>query len=221
MQSRLNRTPQILRSYQLYLTDGNTAAFVATIAQGYSIGSLERLAESNDVVIRRAAALSIGLIGSSDSNTVLGRLLSDEDRKVRLVADDAMKAIWFRVGSPRIRQQMDRLSRLIQCDRYEQAILLADDLIAQGCEVPEAFSQRGLSRFYLEDARGGIEDCSKALDVNPYHYLAWIGIAHCHLELSEPLTALDAFRSALRIYPDIESVRIQIRRLERAFQEPR
>ncbi len=220
MQSRLNRKPQLLRSYQVYLTDGNTASFVAAIAKQYSVGTLVRMSETEDSLYRRASALALGLLGDTSVNDAIGRLIADEDRKVRLIADDAMKAIWSRYGSPKIRHQLDKLTRMLQCNRYEQAIQVADDLLAQGGRAPDVFSQRGLARFFLDDWRGAIEDCHKALEINPYHYVAWIGIGHSYMEFSEPLMALDSFRHALRIYPDIESVRGQIRRLERAFQDP-
>ncbi len=45
-------------------------------------------------------------------------------------------------------------------------------------------------------------------------------MGHAYLECSEPLQALDSFRHALCIYPDIEIIRLQVKRLERAFQEP-
>ncbi len=220
MQSRLNRQPQLLRSYQLYLTDGNASAFVAAIASRYSVGTLARLAQSDNVLYRRASVLSLGFLGDVNDNETIGRLLADEDRKVRLIADDAMKAIWSRHGTPRLRQQMNRVARLLQGGRYEQAIQTADDIVAQGGRFPDVLSQRGLARFYLDDYRGTIEDCHRAIEINPFHYVSWIGMGHSYMELPEPLMALDSFRQALRICPDIEAVRCQIQRLERAFQDP-
>lgn len=220
MQSRLNPKSQLLKAYQAYLEEGNTAAFVAALATKYSQGTLLRLAESPEVVTRRAAAMSLGLIGDTACNGVLGRLLSDGDRKVRLVADDSMKAVWSRAGYPRMRQRLNQLSRLLDCSRFEQATEVADAMIAEGCEIPEAYTQRGLARFYLDDGQGAIDDCHRALDLNPYHYVAWIGIGHVYLENADPLQALSSFRQALCLYPDIEVIRCQVKRLEKAFQEP-
>lgn len=220
VQSRINPKPQLLRAYQFYLVEGNTAAFVAALAKKYSLGTLTRMAAHSDVVIRRAAALALGLMGDISVSSVLGSLLSDADRKVRLVADDSMKAIWSRAGAPRLRQQLDQLSRCLECSRFEQAIHIADEIVAQGGEFPEAYTQRGLARYYLDDCAGAVDDCLRALEVNPFHYVAWIGMGHAYLEMNEPLQALDSFRHALCIYPDIESIRVQVKRLERAFQEP-
>ncbi len=214
------RLSKLLRSYQVYLMDANAAQFVAAVASQYSMGTLTRLATSQELLTKRASALALGFVGDMSVVPVLGRLLSDMDRKVRMVADDALKAVWSRAGSPRQRQQMERLNRLMQCNQFEHAIEVADDLLAVGLELPEAYCQRGFAKFYLENPHGALEDCQRALDVCQYHYVSSVGIGHCHMEIGEPLMALDAFRNALRIYPDIESVRLQVARLERAFQEP-
>jgi hypothetical protein len=44
-------------------------------------------------------------------------------------------------------------------------------------------------------------------------------MGHCLLENGDVWGALDSFRMALSIYPDLEPVRLQIRTLERSLQE--
>jgi tetratricopeptide (TPR) repeat protein len=185
------------------------------------VATLERLSRSADPVLRRASVLALGFLGGTECNDCLGPLLADPDRRVRLIADDAIKSIWSRAGSPRQRQQLVGVFRMLQCGQYQQALQESEELLAQQKSIPEAYSQRALARYYLEDSRGAIEDCQRAIDLNPYHYLAWIGMGHAYLDLSEPIPALECFRNALHIYPDLDTVRVQIRRLERAFQEPR
>ena len=43
-------------------------------------------------------------------------------------------------------------------------------------------------------------------------------MAHCYLEFDEPVAALENFRRALRLNPDLEDVRVQIEYLQRALE---
>ena len=44
-------------------------------------------------------------------------------------------------------------------------------------------------------------------------------LGHCHLEINDLRESLHWFRQALETYPDLEPVRVQVRRLEQAIQE--
>jgi tetratricopeptide (TPR) repeat protein len=172
-----------------------------------------------DVFRRRAAALALGFIGDFSCNDALGPLLSDRDRKLRLVSDDALRSIWSRDGSPEQRQQLDRIMRLNDCGDHEEAVKLASELVDSNGTFSEAYHQRSLALFHLGEIPASIEDCRRVLQLNRYHYAAMIGLGHCHLELGDLLESLHWFRSALETYPDLEPVRVQVRRLEIAIQE--
>jgi tetratricopeptide (TPR) repeat protein len=203
----------------LYLIDSETATFIATLAKHYSVSTLVRLAEGGEVLSRRASVLGLGFLGSVSEADCIGERLSDSDRRVRLVAEDSMKAIWSRQGSPRQRQRMSELCRLLQDARYQETVDAATQIIADYPDVPDAFCQRGLARLYLSEPEDAIVDCRAALSINPYHYTAAIGIGHCFLDQNDPARALDWFRTAIGIYPDVEQVNIQINRLEKALRE--
>ena len=47
---------------------------------------------------------------------------------------------------------------------------------------------------------------------------AAVGLGHCYLELSDAVGALEAFRRALRMNPDMEGIRAQIQYLERSLE---
>jgi hypothetical protein len=46
-----------------------------------------------------------------------------------------------------------------------------------------------------------------------------VGMAHCYLETGEAFAALECFRRAVELNPNLESVRGQIEFLERALEE--
>lgn len=219
MEERALRFPILLKSYQCYLQDGDTAKFIHSVASRYCVATLERVLVEADHHGRRAAALALGLIGNINCNHSLGPLLCDNDRKVRLVVDDSLRSIWSRDGSAEQRYLLERIMRLNECGDYTQAVQLASELIDSNHAFAEAYHQRSLALFHLDEVAAAIEDCRSVLKLNPYHYAAMIGLGHCNLELGDLLESLFWFRSALETYPDLEAVRVQVRRLEIAIQE--
>ena len=89
-----------------------------------------------------------------------------------------------------------------------------------GCSATGECYSNGRTITTLRQVEQAIEDCRKVLQLNPYHYAAMIGLGHCHLEINDLFESLYWFRQALETYPDLEPVRVQVRRLEQAIQEP-
>lgn len=218
MEDKATRYSILLRFYQRYLNDGETAQFIALVASSYTVGTLERLVVAGDTYSRRAAALALGLIGDNRSCQTLGPLLRSNDRRLRLVVDDSLRAISSRDGTVTQRHQLESVVRSNECGTFEKSIDLATELIETG-GCAEAYHQRSLALFQLDLVEPAIEDCLQVLRMHPFHYAAMIGLGHCHLELGDLLESLFWFRRALEVYPDLEPVRVQVRRLEKAIQE--
>jgi len=217
--NRSTISPYLIQAFQAYLKDLDTASFVMAFGPRYSLGTLQRLAECGNLACRRAAAFALGLIGDGSTVQILGPLLAHEDRHIRLVADDGIKSIWQRRHSLFYQNQSESVSSLIEQGKHQRAIVLADSLINLDSEVPDWWCQRGLAKLHLEDVNGALHDCERATRVCRFHYPAWIGLAYCRLEQSEPLAALNCFRQSLDIYPDLEHIRVHVRQLERALWE--
>lgn len=213
-----SQRPLLERLYHRYLEDENSAAFVSAVSQHYLPSTLERLADGGDHVSRRASIMALGFLGDYTHNNALGRALVDRDRGVRLLADNGIRALWRRDGNIRQRQQLARICRLNHGSQYEQAMLEATELIDDAPWFAEAWNQRGIGYFALRQFEDAANDCHQTLELNAYHFGAAVGMAHCYLELDEPLAALENFRRALRLNPDLEDVRAQIEYLQRAME---
>ncbi len=207
------RHPSLLRAYQSYLTDGESSRFVTTIAKCYSVETLARLTRSVERLVRRAAVLSIGMLGDISLIDVVGPLLADSDRRVRLVADDAMKSLWHRAAEPAARIMLERILIHLESNQVDQALATADRFVElyRGCPKGTA---SGIDSFQSWKHREAKVDCEKCLERSPYSYMAHVGLGQCWLEQDDPRESLAAFQKALSIYPDLDTVRIQVRRLE-------
>ena len=219
MNQKAARYPSLLRAYQTYLTDADSAQFVIAIARQYSLETLSRLVEATQPLVRRAAVLAIGMLSDICSIEILGVLLSDRDRRVRLVADDAIKSLWDRAAEPRARLLLEKLLTQIEGNRMEEAIATADDFVEHYPRLPEGYCRRALVHFNLGNISDAIDDCRKCIQLSPFSYMAYVGLGQCFLEQDEPHQALEAFRQALTIYPDLDTVRTHVKRLERMLRE--
>jgi len=212
------RSPLLLPLYERYLDDQDSRAFMRDVSQWYAPGTLERLAGHRSRKVRRAAVLALGLLGDYEANATLGRALLDEDRTVRTLAENAIRAVWSRVGDPDQRQRLGLVIRLNAAQRFDEAIRRATHLIREAPSLAEAWYQRAVAHFGKKAFAETVRDCHQALEINPYHFLAATTMGQAYLELGNQVSALESFRRALRLNPDLEGVRVQVVRLARLIE---
>ncbi len=212
------RRPTLQRLYHRYLETEDTAAFVGAVSQHYLPSTLARLAAGGDHNSRRAAIMAIGFVGDYSHNAILGRALADRDRGVRLLADSGIRQLWRRDGNVPQQRLLARICRLNQNEQYDDAISAASDLIEEAPHFAEAWNQRAVGLFATRQFDEAANDCHQTLELNAYHFGAAVGMAHCYLHLEEPFAALENFRRALALHPDLEDVRGQIDMLQRALE---
>lgn len=213
--SPLPRPPSLLDFYRQYLDEHDSVAFVRRTARRYTAGTLERLAEHPHPPVRRAAVLALGFLGDYSANQSLGRRLCDEDRTVRLLAETAIREVWQRDGDAQQRHQLRVIVQLNTAQRYQEARQRATALLETAATFAEVWNQRAVAHFALGRYPEAIRDCHQALELNPYHFPAATGMGHAYLRLDNPIAALECFRRALRLNPDLEAVRVQVARLTR------
>ena len=219
MSEEIVRYPLLELYYQQYLTDENSADFIRSVSRNYTIGSLARLAKYGGRLSRRAGILAIGFLGDFQVNELMGAALVDNDRAVRLLADHGIREIWTRQGTIAQQQSIQRLYRLNAQCQLDEVVATATQLIAENPLLGEAWNQRAIAFCAEGDFEGAIEDCKETLNCNRFHFPAAMGLAHCCLQLGEVYAALDGFKLALKINPDLEGVRNHISQLERTLDE--
>lgn len=219
MSSDSPRIPILRDFYRRYLDDQDSDGFIRAVSQRYNLGTLQRLCEHGDCEVRRGAVLALGFLGEYEANHTIGRALHDEDRTVRVLAENSIRSIWLRAGGPVERQMLNQVIRLIASHEYDEAVREATRLIAQAGWLAEAWNQRAVAHFrqgcYIEAIRDG----HQALEVNPYHFAAATSMGQAYLQLGNHVSALECFRRALRLNPNLEGVRVQIERLSRMIED--
>lgn len=206
------------RQYHEYLVHRDAAGFQRKVADNYTSATLERLLAAGPRLTRRAAAMALGLVGGYDSNAALGRALHDEDRGVRLLAENALRAVWCRDGTPAQQQQLADVIQLNATQQCAAAIGRASDLIARAPLIAEAWNQRAIAYYGCSRYAESTQDCRETLRLNPFHFGAAAGLGQCYLQLGNPQEALACFRRALEINPVLEGIRANVAALERKLK---
>jgi tetratricopeptide (TPR) repeat protein len=211
--------PLLLELYEEYLDSQDSGAFVQKVSRQYGQGTLQRLALSGLREIRRAAVLALGFLGDYESNHTLGRAMLDDDRTVRTLAENGLRSIWQRMGGENDRHEIVIVTRLNEARQYKEVVRRTTKLIEQSPWFAEAWHQRAVAYFALGRFADAIRDCHEALEINPYHFLAATCMGQAYLELENPVSALESFRRALRLNPNLEGVRAHVVRLARLVDE--
>ena len=218
MSEDLQKAPLLDAFYKCYLTDETSAHFVSQVAKHYTLGTLARLAQYGSRTTRRAAVLAVGFLGSYESNQVLGHALHDEDRVVRLLAENSIRELWCRDGSTQQQHHLQYIMRLNNCGRFPEAAREASLLIQQADGFAEAWNQRAIAYYQIERFSESVRDCRQTIQRNPFHFAAAVGMGHCYLEMFDAVGALEWFRWALEVNPDMENVRAQVGYLQRTLE---
>jgi tetratricopeptide (TPR) repeat protein len=206
----------LVEYFDLFLRDRDLEAFRNRVAVRYNEGTLCRLlAISPNAAARRAAVLSLGILGTFEhGNAALARALRDDDAAVRNMAEDALWAIWFRADTPEHNRALGQVRLAISRQELETAEVLATRLIAEAPKFAEAYNQRAIIYFQQGRFAESVRDCQSVLSRNPHHFGAISGMAECLLRLRRPQDALKMLRRALKLQPYHNSLREAIRILE-------
>jgi tetratricopeptide (TPR) repeat protein len=190
--------------------------FKKKVAGRYAEATLQRLVDSPSAEARCAAVLSLGLLGTMDSNGALANRLHDDDAQVRQFAVEALWSVWFRGAADDHAAELRRLAQLEDPARARAGL---DALIKKAPQFAEAYNQRAIVFFRSKEFEKAIADCEKALEHNPYHFGALSGMGECYMMLRRHRSALKAYRNAYRINPNLGGVEETIRALEEALGE--
>lgn len=210
--------PLLCSYYGDYLGDEQTARFVQRVSSRYTVATLERLTYHGLREVRRASVLALGMLGDYESNAVLGRALNDDDRVVRNLAENGIRSLWLRHGSEEDRQHLAVVIRLNFSQHYAEAVEKADQLLTRATWLAEAWNQRAIAHYNLGRYLESIDDCSLALEINPYHFGAAAGMGQAFLHLGKTAAAVECFRRALRLNPSLEGIRAGVAYLEKSLR---
>lgn len=218
------KKPLILKYYKElseggYATVNQVTRFAEKVSQRYTEGTLRRLLLQQDKRVRAAALIALRFLGGLAACPDVAGLLYDGDTQIREVAEGTLWSLWFRGESPDEAMELQRLAQLIVEEQYPEALTGLNKLIKRAPKYAEAYNQRAILNWKRNKYKNALADCKRVLQLNPFHFGAQAGMAQCYLEMKKPEQALDSFRKALKINPNLKGVQENIQVLEELLGE--
>jgi tetratricopeptide (TPR) repeat protein len=158
--------------------------------------------------------------GMADAPLLHARL-RDESPLVRAYAEQGLWLLWSRSGDPEIDRVMARGIEEMQSGRHAEAIATFSGVIAGKPEFAEGWNKRATAYYLAGELQKSIADCREVLKRNARHFGALSGMGQIHVQLDDPEAALEWFRRALEVNPNMTGVELNIEALERVVKQRR
>lgn len=172
---------------------------------------------SGDADRRLYAAGALALVGGE--RQLLDGLKAEEP-EVHRMARRGLEHLWSNAAGRKAYVMMESVAQAIEKEEYQEALRILDQLTASYPRYAEGWSQRASVLWQIERYEEAMTDCGRALELNPNHYGAWMGLGICHLQTGDLAEACRCLRAALEIAPHDEAARRSLERCEE-FQRSR
>jgi tetratricopeptide (TPR) repeat protein len=152
--------------------------------------------------------------GTPADAALLHERLRDESAFVRSYAEQGLWLLWSRSGDAHVDRAMARASEAMQAARYTEAIAILTAVIEQKPDFAEGWNRRATVYYLDGQFDKSIADCHEVLKRNPRHFGALSGMGQIHFQLEQWEKALDWYRRALDVNPNMLGVEMNIRLIE-------
>jgi tetratricopeptide (TPR) repeat protein len=208
---------RVCRSWGLWFA----AIWIACVSHAADLSREQALKalEQPEAAARLAGVERLAEIGQmADADRLLARL-GDVDPQVRESTAQAMWRIWSRSGDPAIDSLFARGVEQMQSAAYEQALAVFNEIVTRKPEFAEGWNKRATLYFLLDRNQESLRDCDEVLKRNPNHFGALSGAGQIHLRLDHPQLALEFFKRALKVNPNLDNIRLVIPMLEQRLRD--
>jgi tetratricopeptide (TPR) repeat protein len=120
---------------------------------------------------------------------------------------------WSRSGSDTADLLMSRATEAMQRKDYPLAVELLDRVLVLQPDWAEAWYRRANVFYLLDDPVSAMADIREVVQREPRHFGAWTGLGHIFMASDDKTRALEAYRLALKIYPQLSTVQTLVDRL--------
>ncbi len=142
--------------------------------------------------------------------------LADPDNPNWQATERRIEAIWSHSGSAAMDLLLERGRKALEAEEFDAAIEHLTALIDHAPDFAEGYNARALAYFRKGLYGPALDDLARALELNPRHFGALVGVAVILEEIGMEKAALEAWREVEAIHPHQPQLRDAIDRLEKA-----
>ena len=196
------------------------AALLAINAHGAPLTRAQAVAAlaKPDARERLAGVERLAAVGTpADAGRVLDRL-ADADPDVREAAAATAWQIWGRSGDPGTDQLFARGLAQMQAAALPEALTTFNEVVRRRPAFAEGWNKRATIYFLLGEFDKSLQDCAEVFKRNPRHFGALSGAGQIHLLQGNLRRALELFRQALDVNPNLEGAALTIELIEQRLR---
>jgi tetratricopeptide (TPR) repeat protein len=124
--------------------------------------------------------------------------------------------LWLQSESPTADVLLGQSVKAIIAKEFASALPMLDVLINSYPDYAEARNKRAALHFAQGEKEMALSDIAAALELEPRHFGALLGRGMIYHDMGRDKEALAAYREALAINPEMESVKSAIKELEKS-----
>lgn len=158
--------------------------------------------------------------GPADDKLLLPHL-GDEDPIVRELAEQGMWVLWARSGDKAVDALMTKGAEQMQAHDFAASVATYSEVIRRKPAFAEGWNKRATARFLAGDFKRSLADCDEVMKRNPYHFGALSGYGQIYFELRQYDKAIEYWRRALKVNPNLESLNQNIEVAQKLLAETR
>jgi tetratricopeptide (TPR) repeat protein len=102
----------------------------------------------------------------------------------------------------------------MNAEHFGDAIATFTRIIELKPDFAEGWNKRATAYYLAGEYRRSLADCDQVIKRNPQHFGALSGYGQIYLQLDRPDKALEYFRRALAVNPNMDAVQSMVERIE-------
>lgn len=177
--------------------------------------------KSADPVERGRGIVLLAREGGMADVPALIAALRDPHPELRPLAEEAIWVVWSRSGDVEIDRLFEQGIDEMNSGRPKESIATFTRIIERKPDFAEGWNKRATVYFAVGDFERSLADCAEVLERNPVHFGALAGCGRIYLQTGEYEKALDYFKRALAVNPNLDGVAFDAQLLERVIAEQR
>ena len=127
-------------------------------------------------------------------------------------------ATWNRSGSDSMDFLSQRADKAMEAKNYDAAKSFLNDLVRLAPDYAEGWNKRATLYFILDDYGRSLDDIARTLKLEPRHFGALSGLGIILDRLGDKPGALEAYRRAIKIHPNLPGAADGIKKLTKEVE---
>jgi tetratricopeptide (TPR) repeat protein len=131
-----------------------------------------------------------------------------------LAIENQIVSIWMASGDPKIDQAMEWAVDAMDLGAFDLALNYLNNIVVTKPTYVEGWNKRATLYYVIGHYQESLSDIAETLKLEPRHFGAIAGKGMVMMRLGETQKAIDAFKEALAIDPQLTQIQLQVFLLE-------